>query len=235
MYFRVFIRPFSSVLAVVPLLTNFFSALRSAFATVIFVVSSVFLPWDAPVVSSPRPSLPMAAASSVYSVLALSSAAASIPPCDLVIALLHERLVRQNAKFAELVEDFLSRKDRVLQLKSFLATTDSSETKLRTQVSVDTIGRPAACADLMASVLFGATATSELDKLFAENRGLRSQLLEVTYTTDSSQLQLSDLKTSFSMAALDFFCYKRERSMDLLRFLVRKICRLDSDYIILFA
>lgn len=183
------------------------------------------------IVSPFQPSVLVAVPATVHPPAALEPASTSTSPRASVIALLRERLARQDAEFVKLDETFLAHKDRVLELKSSVAKSTTSEANLCSQVSTLQADLVAACTELTASQSSVATATSELDKLWANIKRSTIKVLDSTFTADGLRFQHSDLQSSIFLAALDSLHGRRDHFfLGLLQSLAGQIDRSESDF-----
>lgn len=166
------------------------SSLPSVPATVptLTVRSSAAHLLPATVASPPQTSSSSVDPSSVQPSVAPKHAASSTPPRGSFIALLHERLARRDAAFAELNKAFLAFEDHIRELELSLAQSTSDESNPRFQISALRANLAATRTDHTTSQSFITTASSEFDKLRADSWRLASHILNLIFTADSLRL-----------------------------------------------
>lgn len=78
----------------------------------------------------------------------------------------------------------MARKDRAIDLDSFLAKTISSETSSRSKLSALQMEHVSVRAESSTTRSYTASSTEELNAFLAENGRLISQVADLTFTVD---------------------------------------------------
>lgn len=129
-----------------------------------------------------------------------------------IIVLLREQLAYRYAELPKIYETFIALKNSVMELEPSLAKSGSRDANVCYQVSAFQADLVAVRTRVTASKAFVATAPSEFEKLYANEKSLAARVLGLTFTADDLPLQLFNMLCSLSPVAFNFvrrdrYCY----------------------------